>query len=239
MNPDKFCIVTISWARNEDEEKLLKTALSQLASFHLPVFITDGGSTPSFVEFLHSFPNFHVLTTDGKGVYAQARNSLLTAYETGIPFLIYTEPDKAAFFAEGLNKLLSVQLPNEQTGICNASRSAKGFATFPAFQQMTETTINNCCKELTGKDYDFTYGPFLLNRKLVPYLHKVKEDIGWGWRPFLFVLAQRLGLTLDAMIDDFVCPPEQRNDDPKERVYRMKQLEQNIRGIVLGSSVEL
>ena len=93
--------------------------------------------------------------------------------------------------------------------------------------------------EVTGKEYDFTYGPFLLNRQLVPHLQKVKEDIGWGWRAYLFVLAHRLGLTLDAFIDDFVCPPDQRDDDQKERIYRMRQLEQNIRGIVLGSNVEL
>ena len=128
---------------------------------------------------------------------------------------------------------------NSQSGIFLASRSVGGFATFPSFQKMTETTINNCCAEVIGKPLDFTYGPFLLNSNLVPYLDLVKEDVGWGWRPYTFIIASRLGYNVDAYVSDFFCPGDQRDDDPKERIYRMRQLEQNIRGIVLAAGIEL
>jgi hypothetical protein len=39
--------------------------------------------------------------------------------------------------------------------------------------------------------------------------------------------------------DDFVCPPDQREDDGGERIYRMKQLAQNINGITLAANIKL
>lgn len=239
MNANNLSIATISWARNEAEEGLLITSLEALAALDLPVYITDGGSTATFLSFIQSIPHFTLLQPEGKGLYAQAKTSLLAAQNSGSPFIFYTEPDKDTFFRTALKTLLQNVTDDDDLGIYHAARSKDGFATFPPFQQMTETTINNCCKEVIGKDYDYTYGPFLLNSNLLPYLKLVNEDIGWGWRPYLFTIAHRLGLTLQAFVDDFVCPPDQRQDDPKERLYRMRQLEQSIKGIVLGANVEL
>lgn len=239
MNKNNICIATISWARDEAEEKLLTESLQELATLNVPVYITDGGSTPTFVSFVRSIPHFSLLTTEGKGVFAQAKNSLLAAQAAATPFIFYTEPDKKAFFKTGLPQFLAAIEEKETLGIHLASRSIEGFGSFPPFQQMTETTINNCCKELIGQDVDYTYGPFLLNKALVPYLQMIKEDIGWGWRPYLFTVAHRLGLDVKVFIADFACPPDQREDDQKERIYRMRQLEQNTRGIVLAANADL
>lgn len=125
------------------------------------------------------------------------------------------------------------------TGVVIASRSSKGFATFPSFQQMTETTINRCCTEIIGKEMDYCYGPFLLNAQLIPYLTKLDADCGWGWRPFLFAVAHRLGYNIEFHEDDFNCPPDQRDDDATEKIYRMKQLTQNIEGLVKAATMEI
>jgi hypothetical protein len=61
--------------------------------------------------------------------------------------------------------MLEEIIVDETTGVVIASRSSNSFATFPSFQQMTETTINNCCKEAIGKQIDYCYGPFLFNSK--------------------------------------------------------------------------
>lgn len=238
MDRKNISIATISWARNEEEERLLRASLQHLANLQIPVFITDGGSNESFLQFIRGIPHFTLLQAKEKGVFAQARNSLAAAYETDRPFVFYTEPDKESFFQGAIQNLMDEARADDSLGIYLASRSGKGFATFPPFQQMTETTINNCCTEVTGKEVDFTYGPFLLNRKLIPLISQLKEDVGWGWRPYAFVMAHRIGLGLDALVDDFICPAAQRSD-AKERIYRMKQLEQNIRGVVLAVNAEL
>src|SRR5881275_534422 len=60
MTNADLAIVTISWARNEEEEKRLRDSLEQLSTFSLPVFITDGGSSSLFCDFLQSLPRFTV-----------------------------------------------------------------------------------------------------------------------------------------------------------------------------------
>lgn len=239
MNKHDLSIATITWARDEAEEKLLRQSLQQLAKLQVPVFITDGGSNGGFLDFLKSYPNFILLETAARGVWAQVKNSLLKAYQSGSAFIFYTEPDKHDFFLTGLQRMLDEVIVNERSGIITASRPAAGFATFPAFQQMTETTINNCCTEITGIPIDYTYGPFLINRQLVPYLNLVQEDIGWGWRPYTFVIARRLSYAIEAFTDDFSCPLSQQQDNNAERIYRMRQLTQNIQGIVLATTVRL
>ena len=237
MTSDSVCIATITWARTTEEEALLKDALTALANHNCKVFITDGGSTASFVAWLKAMPGFELLPAAGKGVQAQAVNSMIAAYGHGAPYVLYTEPDKRDFFAQHL--LLSKLAMKENIGLLLFTRSLQAFASFPAFQQSTETAINNCCAEVTGEALDYTYGPFVLHRNVIPQLRHLKQDVGWGWRPYAFNMAKRMGFGFETMEGEYCCPWDQRNDDSKERLYRMKQLEQNIRGIVLSAEAEL
>jgi hypothetical protein len=239
MNLNELTIATITLVREAAEESLLKESLLQLADLQIPVYITDGGSPHSFIRFLRSIPHFRLSATRRKGVWAQAMNSMKEAGEAGTPFIVYTEPDKLNFFKDHLPAFLRKIEVDEQTGVYLVSRNAKGFKSFPAFQQMTETTINHCCAEIMGKAVDYTYGPFLLRRDLVPLLKLIQEDVGWGWRPFAFNMACRKGLTVNAYEATLLCPTDQKEDSSKERIYRMKQLEQNIRGLVLSTQVAL
>lgn len=237
MQKTELSIATISLARNDDEEKLLRASLKQLAELNIPVYITDGGSSESFLEFLHSIPHFIVMKA--KGLWPQAKKSMIEAHKEGPKFIFYTEPDKQEFFTHHLQTMLETIAVNENAGVVLASRSKKSFSGFPFFQQMTETTINNCCKEIIKMETDYCYGPFLFNSQLVPYMQSLDENCGWGWRPFLFAVAHRLGFAIENYEGDFNCPPEQRQDDAKERIYRMKQLAQNINGLVLATAVDL
>jgi hypothetical protein len=239
MNKNNVSIATITWARDSHEEKLLRKSLIRLAELNIQVFVTDGGSNGDFLNFLENFSNFHILSTDGRGVWAQVKNSLAGAYSSGSDFILYTEPDKYDFFDHSLPKMIDDATVFQQSGIITASRSEAGFASFPAFQQMTETTINNCCAEIIDKTADYTYGPFLMNSRLVPYLYLVNEDIGWGWRPYIFGIAHRLGYNIETYTGDFLCPSAQQEDSAAERVYRMRQLSQNIQGVILSTTVKI
>lgn len=238
MNKKDISIATITLARNKDEETLLKKSLRRLAELDIPVFITDGGSNATFIHFLKSFSHFHVSEQTITGVWHQAKNSLGNACKSGSPFIFYTEPDKYEFFDQ-LPALIAEADADKHTGIILASRSEAGFASFPSFQQMTEETINKCCSEILIKVFDYTYGPFLLNKNLISYLQLVKEDIGWGWRPYIFGIAARLGFCIEALVKDFLCPASQQQDNPKERMHRIKQLSENIRGLILSTNVIL
>jgi hypothetical protein len=104
---------------------------------------------------------------------------------------------------------------------------------------MTENAINECCKEVIEKNIDYCYGPFLFNGQLVAFLDALDNNCGWGWRPFLFAIAHRLGYRIESFEDDFNCPLDQREDNETERIYRMKQLTQNIDGLVQAATIDL
>jgi hypothetical protein len=232
-NEFQFAIATITWARNDDEEAVLQHSLLELAKLDRPVYLTDAGSQPSFIKFLRSVPQFHV---EGGvvGVWPQARSSLQRAVDEGHEHILYTEPDKHDFFSYLPTFLASGKFRGgKESPILIFSRSEKSFASFPSFQQMTETAINKCCEEVTGFAADYTYGPFILNKHLVTQLQHLPADIGWGWRPYAFRVASSSISGISCHQHDFFCPHDQQQDSPPERIYRMKQLHQNILGLTL------
>ena len=238
MDNSDVLIATMTWARDAQEERLLRESLGQLAELDVSTFVTDGGSSKPFIDFLHGLSPFNVFAAGAPGVWPQARRSIQAADEAGARFILYTEPDKREFFQDGLQEFITGAPGDDTVGIVLASRSAPSFATFPAFQQYTEAAINRCCAEVVGQDADFTYGPFLLNRGLVPHLSGAAADLGWGWRPYAFGMAHRLGYRICYSEMDLPCPAQQRGDSRAERVYRMKQLSQSIHGLVVSTTAD-
>ena len=238
MDKRDVSIATMTWARDAAEESLLRDSLRRLAALGLNVYATDGGSGREFLSFLRSLPNFTVFEAGTPGVWKQARRSVRAAVESGSPFVLYTESDKRDFFRDSLSEFISEAPGDEGVGVVLASRSEESYATFPEFQRRTEEAINRCCAELAGSYFDFTYGPFIFNRALLARLERLPEDIGWGWRPFAFASAHGLGLRVESVVKDLPCPPEQRADDPRERLYRMRQLGQSIQGLLLSTTAD-
>lgn len=233
MDLSEVSVATLTWARDAAEERLLRESLTLLSDLGPPVFVTDGGTGGTFADFLRALPNFRVSEAGAPGVWPQARSSITAAADAGgARFILYTEPDKRDFFRESLRGFIAEAASGEDVGVVLASRSAGSFATFPEFQQQTETAINRCCAEALGVEADFTYGPFLLNRALVPRLARAEDRIGWGWRPYAFGAARALGLRVLHVEGHLPCPPEQREDGRAERLYRVKQLGQNIQGLL-------
>ncbi|HEX8547193.1 MAG TPA: hypothetical protein VF691_09545 [Cytophagaceae bacterium] len=238
MNRQELAIATMSLARDTQEEELLRKSLKSLSNLNIPIFLTDGGSNEHFLEYVKNLPNITLLKPK-QGLWNQTLSSLTAAFESNSKFILYTEPDKSDFFEQSVPTLIAELLIEEKTGIVMAARSKKGFGSFPAFQQMTETTINNCCKELIELETDYVYGPFFINRSVVPYLKALDAGIGWGWRPYAFHIAKRLGYNVSAYTGDFLCPEGQREDSTKERIYRMKQMNQNIEGLILAGTASI
>ena len=233
MHPTSLSIATITWARDAAEESLLRTALSRLSRHRLPVFVADGGSGEGFVEFLRTLRDVSVHHA-GRGVFRQAGTSLRLAGESGAEMILYTEPDKLEFFDRGLDTFLENAGAYGDAAVVLAARTPSSFATFPEMQRFTESTINGLCAEVLGVEGDYCYGPLLLHRALLPHLETIQEEIGWGWRFFAVAAAHKLGLEVQLIEGDFPCPADQRSESEKERLYRMTQLEQNIRGLLLG-----
>ena len=235
MDKRYVAIATITLARDPAEHAVLLSGLETLAAFGCPVFVTDGGSDPDLVRCAREIEDVVLVEPACRGVWPQARSSLRAALASGAERIFYTEPDKREFFRDNLAGFIG-EAPHD-AGVVLVSRSAPTLATFPAFQQYTEGVINRCCAEVIEAPFDYRYGPFLLARDVVAHLASVPDDIGWGWRPCAFAIAHRLGLTVQSLARASACPSEQRSE--AERVYRMQQLAESVRGLVLGARAPL
>jgi hypothetical protein len=230
----RICIATVTWARNEQEHQLLRESLVLLAGRGFPIVVADRDSGTGLRDFLASRPQFRLVSPRGPSLVGQIQASLGEAARTDAEFILYTESDKALFFEKALKDFVGRADLGDRTGAVLAARSEASFATFPPLQQFTERTINQLCGEFVGAPGDYSYGPFLLHRALVPRLGAIPSDAGWGWRHFIFAAAARAGYSISHIAGDYPCPPDQREETDVERLHRVRQLQQNIHGLLLG-----
>lgn len=224
-------VATMMWARSEAEGELLETSLQSLTRLHLPIAVADGGSPQPVVDFVTRLPGISL--TMARGLVHQVKASVHAAVAAGREFILYSEPDKHGFFEHGLAEFLE-QAPAD-AGLVVAARNEESLLTFPPFQQLTERTINHLTGAAVGGEGDYSFGPFLMHRKLVELLELAPDSIGWGWRHFLFAMAKRKRIPVVLFPGDYPCPPEQRAEQEIDRAHRLDQLDQNLLGLMLAT----
>lgn len=98
----------------------------------------------------------------------QVQARLRAAFQFSTDFILYTESDKQQFFQDKLEAFLRQAAVAPDVGAVLAARSEASFATFPPVQRYTEGVINHLCEHFGGPPGDYSYGPMLLNRALLP-----------------------------------------------------------------------
>jgi hypothetical protein len=232
VEKDLVSVATITWARTADEDAVLRRSLNRLAETGLRVSVGDAGTNASFTAFLRSLPGVLVAAPRERGLVAQVNASLDAAAQFDTPFVLYTEPDKEGFFGGPLANFIERAETGRDIGVVLAARSEASFNTFPPMQRYTEGVINHLCGELIGRPGDYSYGPFLINRMLLRALADLPRETGWGWRPFIFLTAHRRNFRVSHIAGDYSCPPDQREEDEEERAHRLRQLGENISGLL-------
>jgi hypothetical protein len=155
------------------------------------------------------------------------------AAQFGRSHILYTEPDKRDFFDARLSAFITAALnAGDNPGIVIAARSPGSFRTYPPWQRRTERIINGLCADLIGVKGDYSYGPFLMPAEMLPGVEELEASIGWGWRHRTFLTARRSGRSIVHVAAHHPCPPEGREEDAAERAHRLRQLSQNILGLI-------
>ncbi len=229
-----------TWARDVAEAELILSAVKALAGTGIPIIAADGGSPEPFLRELRQLSDVQVLPyrPDGPRLIGQVKTALGAAHASAAEWTLYTESDKRWFFEHRTPAMLEQAIGGG--GMIIAARSPESFRTFPEGQQLPETLMNRLCAETWGQDGDYMYGPLLIHRALLPFVERLAEDVGWGWRPYLMAICHRLGVPLRLWEVDLPCPPEQRGEnDLQHRVYRLRQLSQNVSGLALGIQAPL
>jgi hypothetical protein len=226
-------VVTITLVRNTNERRTLLNALNVLRECKLPVVAAHGGEAKKFVQALRQF-GFQVEIPDQKGLVRQVKAGLRAALKAWpARAILYTEPDKYPFFGKKLTHFIS-----SATGadVMIAGRDEGSFRTFPGGQQWTEAFTNEAARLVLGNEGDYCYGPLLLSRKAAEIALDAPENLGWGWRFWLMARIKSEGRKLQIVTMNFPCPKEQRGEDRRaDRMYRLKQMRQNLEGMELGS----
>lgn len=236
----EIAVATITLVREPSEAELLRASLTALARIGIPVFVCDGGSGDGFLAFLRALPDVTVVPSTRRGLVGQVRAAMIAASEGQPDYVLYTEADKLQFFQRHLRAFIAHAPLDTNPGAVLAARSAAALGTFPPMQQHTEGTINKLCGDFLRVEGDYSFGPFLLRNDLVPHVDRIEsDDLGWGWRHFIFAIAHRLKLPLTHITEDFFCPEDQRHEDERERLHRVRQLGQNVNGLLAGLTVGL
>jgi hypothetical protein len=165
------------------------------------------------------------------GLVGQVKACVRLAGAFGTPFIMYVESDKEWFFGPPLSAFVDRAPDGDEVGVVLAARDATSFETFPPMQRFTEGVINRLCGDLIAPG-DYSYGPFLMNRALLPHVAGLQESVGWGWRHSVFREAHRRGLRVLHVVGNYPCPVEDRVEDASERTHRLRQLSQNILGLI-------
>src|SRR4051812_26513901 len=131
MDPGQIAVATITWARSDAEETLLRRSLALLAGAGLPLAIADTGTSVAFTAFLRALPDTTITVPEEHGLVAQVQASVALAASVGRPFILYTEPDKEFFFEHRMHDFLRRVPAQSDAGVALASRSAGSFQTFP------------------------------------------------------------------------------------------------------------
>ncbi|MDX1950627.1 MAG: hypothetical protein SFY81_00495 [Verrucomicrobiota bacterium] len=229
-------IATMTLARSKMEERLLLRSLRLLVNSGFKVIATDGGSPATFVKSVRSLGVQLESPPESGGLVGQVLRSLRLAANEG-EWIFYTEPDKELFFEGQLLPFLKMA-SKKGAGLFLAARDNAGFMSFPEMQQKAERFTNEVTSELLGIKADYTYGPFLFPAWLAAELHEVPEPFGWGWRPYLFGRAVKRKVPIVPITMRLPCPDHQKRETTKDRVYRLKQMKQNLDGLVAGISLE-
>jgi hypothetical protein len=236
MDSSNVAVATLTWARSAEEAELIERSLDALQRLGVHVTVADRGNDPAFLDRLRARPDTTVLVARQSGLVPQVQESLVHAARRGTRFVLYTEPDKRLFFGSGLRQFLEQAPDEDDVGVVLAARSPESMATFPPMQRYTEGVVNDLCSALIGVAADYCYGPFLMHRALLAQAASIQPQLGWGWRTSTFVAARRHDLRVVPLTENRPCPPEQREEDEGERIHRLRQLSENVLGLIDGTA---
>ena len=235
-------IATMTLARTGGEADRLYRSLQALSALGLPIAVADGGSGDEFTARVRDIPRVSLHTPHlggGPRLLTQIQAVLDAASETNPAYVLYTEPDKEWFFTHRAPEFIRAIDEHPSVGVLVAARNEASFATFPPGQQLPERLFNELCGDTLGAPGDYLYGPLLIRRDLLPLVQRIQEDVGWGWRPYVMAAAHGRGAHVRCHVADLPCPVDQRDEnDRAARVYRMRQLSQNVHGLALGLALE-
>lgn len=152
--------------------------LKEIEKMNLSLYISDGGSSESFISKISSLGH-HIYRQEKPGLSAGRRQALTQAsLKKGSLAIVLFEPEKVSFIKNNLVKLIQPILET-QTDIVIPKREEKAFLSYPDYQTSSEKLLNSLMTSMimnamkkNGKpipqkmnEIDFLFGPKIISNK--------------------------------------------------------------------------
>lgn len=231
----RIAVAMPTLARTDEEAQHLLHSISILSRLGACIHLSDGGSVRGFIEDVAGITHVKVQASPEKGLVSQIADALKRASSAMPDYILYSEPDKAGFFAESVRQFVETSFASPEAALHIAGRDPDSLATFPPGQQVTEALMNSLIQHELNRPGDYFYGPMIIRRDISVFIDSVPRDLGWGWRPYLLARCVGADHQFKVWTANLPCPSMQKGENTKrDRIYRMEQLAQNVRGFALG-----
>ncbi len=225
---DKIAVATTTWYNPNSESDNIRSRLAE-NSIRIGVdsgyfmIVVDGGSSD---ELLTKFEKYgaEVYSVSLETMGASRRKAINKAYNTGREIIAWTEPEKENY----IKNIVDTARPILGGSADFVIPKRKSMKSYPLSQQHTETFCNAFCKDLTGLDLDFCFGPRTWNREVSHYFLEYDGLYGDKWDsifiPIIHAIANKkkvIGVDVE-----YNHPSKQTKIEEHDLSFYKKRLEQ-------------
>lgn len=225
-----------------------ETVQNAFTKYKYPTVIVDGSPNPAVTRYLSHRLGAIVFAQQKPGMIASRREVFGHAKEFILASVIRKEDTEIILWTEEKPDLirsipfLIAPLVAGEADIVIAKRTPEALATWPLFQQESETRANAAYREATGIDHDPMFGPVAFTLEVVDFFINCHPE-RYGVSPFAagyiqhFAALEALaaGKKVVSVTVDCRYPPQQReeeetilNDAMREK--RQRQMEELSEG---------
>ena len=155
---------------------------------------------------------------------ASRRQAIKEAYNTEKKVIAWTEPEKEDY----IQKIADTACPILDGSADLVIPRRKSMQSYPLVQQHTEAFCNDFCRELTGFDLDFCFGPRTWHRNMSHYFLDYSGNYGDKWDSLFIPVVHAIadGKKVIGVKIEYNHPIEQTKVEEHDLFFYKKRLEQ-------------
>jgi hypothetical protein len=225
MTKNLFLIIPIFYTDVDYRFNLFNQLLHNIPSF-CKLIIID--SSPKFMQdkIIKLINKENILyeyldQIHGKGGAIRKGIQLALNISSSQDIIGFQEPEKVNMLLKYNDLLKNIPL----NSLCIPKRDSKSFMSSPKEQYHIEKFINYFMTQITGFDYDWTFGPILFHKNCAEYFLESNEK-KWDSQIGPVIQISKTNINIIEIKVDFIYSKEQKNNEENNINYIEKRLQQ-------------
>lgn len=218
-------IATTTLYEKKDYKLRLRLALKtirQAKLYNFPIVILDASPDP-YVSKLMKREGAEVISQKnsgfGDGIRKAFQKAAKMVSREGV--IVWQEPEKSDF-VRFCRKVASVVI-NNKASVVIPERTPKSLTTYPLEQVCSERFGNLCIQSITGKYYDYFFGPRVYKKSMIKSVLSYKGKL-WDAHTIPALRALKRGEIVKSIAVDYKHPQEQKKAEEGKWYWDKKRL---------------